>query len=56
MSPTDIMVLSLILAGFGAFIVTLAWVSRPPRRAGKHLAEVVGSDITRQTGDYSVSH
>ena len=32
MSSTDIAVIVFILTAFGAFMATLAWASRPPRK------------------------
>jgi hypothetical protein len=56
MSLADVTVLGFILAGFGVFIVTLAWVSRPPRRVEKALPRPIGPTRRGQTGTYSISH
>lgn len=33
MSLTDILVLVFVFAAIGAFVITLLWASRPPRKA-----------------------
>ena len=55
MELTDIVVLVFIVACFAAFIATLAWASRAPRRAGKQLPRSAPSRLARHTGNYSVS-
>jgi hypothetical protein len=56
MELTDIVVLVFIVACFAAFMATLAWASRPPRRTGNRLSPQVGSRVPRQTGSYSIPH
>jgi hypothetical protein len=56
MELTDLVVLIFIVTCFAAFMATLAWASRPPRRTGNRVAPPVSSGVTRQTGSYSVSH
>ena len=51
MELTDIVVLIFILTCFAAFMSTLAWASRPPRRTEKRLAPQVGSRVTPQAGE-----
>jgi hypothetical protein len=55
MEMTDIIVLIFIVGCFAAFMATLAWASRPPRRAGKPLPQSATSPLVRHTGNYSVS-
>ena len=56
MELTDIIVLLFIITCFAAFMSTLAWASRPPRRAGKRSEQSAASGLPRQTGGYSISH
>jgi hypothetical protein len=56
MELTDILVLLFIVACFAAFVTSLAWASRPPRRSGKQTAKSVTARLRAQSGNYSVSH
>lgn len=56
MELTDIVVLIFIVTCFAAFMATLGWASRPPRRSGKQSARSVGARLPGQSGNYSVSH
>jgi hypothetical protein len=56
MELTDILVLLFIVACFAAFMTSLAWASRPPRRSGKQSAKSLTARLPGQSGSYSVSH
>jgi hypothetical protein len=56
MELTAIMVLVFIITCFAVFMTTLAWASRPPRRARKRSEQYATSGLPRQTGGYSVPH
>ena len=56
MELTDIIVLIFIVTCFAAFMATLAWASRPPRRPRNRAVPQAGSRVIRQPGSYSVSH